>query len=101
MNVTVDIQEAYALSCRLLGIGFPISRVGRLISKNARVHLDVRACVIFLRCPDGGPQKAVAILNMAEEHSAKARSLPAAKSLSFVSVYRLLFPSIHTFHLDL
>ena len=87
LNLITDIQDLHALSSRLVGLGFPISRVGRLISKNVRVHLDVRTftILVFMCRPDAGLQEAVALLNMAEEQSAKARSLPAAPI--FVSVY--------------
>ena len=75
-------QEAYALSCRLLGLGFPLTRVRRLISKNPLVHLDVCAMSFFKRmialnrCAIFDRQGAVAQLNMAAAQSAKARSLP-------------------------
>ena len=48
-GLILDHQEAYALSCRLLGMGFPISRVGRLISNNARVRFEVLPCTFRSR----------------------------------------------------
>lgn len=44
----IIFQEAYALSCRLLGLGFPLTRVRRLITKNPLVHLDVCAVSVFV-----------------------------------------------------